>query len=310
MKTVQRFINRREGNHSNWAAHSVGDHDKTWKLQTHAHTLKHIPHGQEPGGNPGALRVLARASSPHTFTHALVAHQRQPRPLSHPAGLLPTSQPALWPAGTRTRLLRRLRRLWLFLFHLPAITGPGGGTRVPLPLTAIPGPFSFPLPPPSAALVFRPGHVSLLHQPLLGNLAVSFLQVSECYHFFLKLLLWEFLVISTPWQLTFQGGGLSVPRLLPSNALFFHHPRQLLRPWAPASSMLPLSAAAPRSHCHSSHCDPTTTFQLIFPLVLPVQWSWLSQDLWPGSLPPSHSLSRAPPTPRLPCSTATTTATP
>ena len=98
MKTVQRFINRREGNHSNWAAHSVGDHDKTWKLQTHAHTLKHIPHGQEPGGNPGALRVLARASSPHTFTHALVAHQRQPRPLSHPAGLLPTSQPALWPS--------------------------------------------------------------------------------------------------------------------------------------------------------------------------------------------------------------------
>ena len=81
----------------------------------------------------------------------------------------------------------------------PRSPGLEAGPESPLPLTVIPGPFSFPLPPPSPALVFRPGHASLLHQPLLGcHLAGHFLQVSERCHFFLKLLLRVFLVISTP----------------------------------------------------------------------------------------------------------------
>ena len=166
----------------------MGDHDKTWKLQTRTHTKAH----SSRAGVRWEPRSSACSGQTLLPSHLYPRSCRPPEAAQAPES--PRWAPPLLPASpltaARTHLLRRLCRWWLFLFHLPTITGPGGGTRVPLPLTAIPGPFSFPLPPPSAALVFRPGHVSLLHQPLLScNLAVRFLQVSERYHFFLKLLL-------------------------------------------------------------------------------------------------------------------------
>ena len=229
---------KREEEQSNWVAHSVGDHDKTWNLQTHAHTLKHTAHGQDLRGNPGALRVLARPSSPHTFTH-----HRQPRPESPLWGSFPPHSPALWPAArrpplTRTGLLHSLLGWWLLLFRLPAITGPGGGTRVPSAphchsrTILLPSPATL----PSSGFQTRPRFTPPPTTPRLSPGRALFAGL-RTLSFFSKTTPASILGDFNSLTANLPGWRPLSSALLSSKALLFRQPRQLLRPRAPASSV-------------------------------------------------------------------------
>ena len=158
------------------------------------------------------LPLVHQSCSPHTFIHVYVTHHRKPRPpksfLYYLKALFPPQGPPRWsPEALPPTPLPGQASPAAFssgaCFSSTCLEPLGleAGSESPLFLTVISRPFSFPLPAPSPSFGFhhsRPCPTSLLHlRPLCHHPALHLLQVSEHCHSFLKLLLQDFLVVST-----------------------------------------------------------------------------------------------------------------